>query len=131
MNATMNARAHLLLCLILTGISARADGIDSYIRGEMEQQHIPGLSMAVLRQGKPLRSQGYGYADLEHKIITTPDTVFQLQSITKSFTATAIMMLVEVSLKNKLLSQPLPIFKAYSVAAVPVRVPILKAFNET
>src|SRR6185503_7422292 len=40
-------------------------------------------------------SQGYGYADLEHKIITTPDTVFQLQSITKSFTATAIMMLVE------------------------------------
>src|SRR5690242_3534340 len=105
MNPTMNARAHLLLCLILTGISARADEIDSYIRGEMEQQHIPGVSMAVLRQGKPLRSQGYGYAELEHKITATPDTVFQLQSITKSFTATAIMMLVEdnkLSLTDKI-----------------------------
>lgn len=53
--------------------------------------------MAVLRQGKALKSEGYGYADHEHQIIATRKTVYQLQSITKTFTATAIMMLVEDS----------------------------------
>src|SRR5688572_21345030 len=61
----------------------------------MEEQRIPGLAMAVLRQRKAVKSQGYGHADLERKIRVTADTVFQLQSITKSFTAAAIMMLVE------------------------------------
>ena len=51
--------------------------------------------MAVLRNGKPLKSQGYGFADLERKVRVTRDTVFQIQSITKTFTATAVMMLVE------------------------------------
>jgi CubicO group peptidase (beta-lactamase class C family) len=102
----MNARAPLILCLLLAAFSTtHADEIDSYVRGEMDRQHIPGLSMAVLRQGKSLRSKGYGYADLEQKVSVNPDTVFQLQSITKSFTATAIMMLVEdnkLSLNDKI-----------------------------
>lgn len=102
----MIARPSLILLLLCASISAsRADEIDSYIRGEMERQHIPGLSMALLRHGKPLRSKGYGYADLDHKVSVTPNTVFQLQSITKSFTATAIMMLVEdnkLSLTDKI-----------------------------
>jgi CubicO group peptidase (beta-lactamase class C family) len=85
-----------LLCLTFcVHVFLRADEVDGYIRAQMEEQHIPGLSMAVLRQGKAVKSQGYGYADLDQKIKVTRDTVFQLQSITKSFTATAIMMLAE------------------------------------
>ena len=85
----MNIRQVLFLCFIVTANApAFADEVDKYIRGQMEEQHIPGLSMAVLRQGKAVKSQGYGHADLERKIRVTPDTVFQLQSITKSFCVT-------------------------------------------
>jgi CubicO group peptidase (beta-lactamase class C family) len=96
MNVGMNIRTISLLSLVLfVHASALADEVDKYIRGQMEDQRIPGLSMAVLRQGKAIKSQGYGHADLERKIRVTADTVFQLQSITKSFTATAVLMLVE------------------------------------
>ena len=53
------------------------------------------LALAVLKEGKIVKAEGYGWADLEGKIPVKPNTVFQLQSITKSFTATGIMMLVE------------------------------------
>jgi D-alanyl-D-alanine carboxypeptidase len=85
----------LVWLVFVTGIAARGDQVDVYVRAQMEEQHIPGLSMAVLRQGKALKSQGYGHADLDRKIAVTRNTVFQLQSITKSFTATAVMMLAE------------------------------------
>jgi CubicO group peptidase (beta-lactamase class C family) len=102
----MKFRAISLLCLTFCAhASLQADEVDQYIRAQMEEQHIPGLSMAVLRQGKAVKSQGYGYADLEQKIKVTRDTVFQLQSITKSFTGTAIMMLAEdnkISLEDKI-----------------------------
>lgn len=106
MNVRVNARnvALLWFCIAST-LCALADDVDVYVRRQMETQHIPGLSMAVLRQSKPLKSQAYGHADLEQKIAAKRNTVFQLQSITKSFTATAVMMLVEdnkISLKNKM-----------------------------
>ena len=92
----MNRRSILLFMPFVIALwTGRADEVDRYIRAEMVKAHIPALSMAVLRQGKALKSDAYGYADLEHQIIATRNTVYQLQSITKSFTATAIMMLVE------------------------------------
>lgn len=71
------------------------DQIDRIIQSEMTRQHIPGLSVAVARNGRPLLAQGYGLANVELNAPATEKTVYQLQSITKSFTATAIMMLVE------------------------------------
>ena len=73
----------------------QADPLDDYLAQEMKKQHIPGLALAVLKEGKIVKAEGYGWADLEGKIPVKPNTVFQLQSITKSFTATGIMMLVE------------------------------------
>ena len=95
MHDVVIARKSLFLLFFAAAVCASADEIDRYVRTQMDEQHIPGLSMAVLRHGKALRSQGYGFADLDRKIAVTRDTVFQLQSITKSFTATAVMMLVE------------------------------------
>ena len=68
---------------------------DEYVRSQMERLHIPGLSLAVVRDGHIVYQNAYGLADLELKVPVTADTVFQIQSITKTFTATAIMMLVE------------------------------------
>ena len=71
------------------------DAVDDYIRTEMEKQHIPGLSLLVSREGKPIRAQGYGLANVELQVPVKPETVFQSGSLGKQFTATAIMMLVE------------------------------------
>jgi CubicO group peptidase (beta-lactamase class C family) len=75
--------------------SARADPIDDYVARQMQQQQIPGVSLAVVQGGRTVKLQGYGFADLELKVPVTPDTVFEIGSITKQFVAAAIMTLVE------------------------------------
>ena len=92
------AVAWVVLLLVLglaTPPAARADAIDNYIKAEMERRRIPGLALAVARQGKVVKERGYGFANVEHDVPVTPDTVFELASVTKQFTATAIMVLVE------------------------------------
>ena len=71
------------------------DAVDRSVADQMESQHIPGLSLAVVRGGAVVRAGGYGLASLELDVQVTPETIFQIGSITKQFTATAIMMLVE------------------------------------
>lgn len=56
---------------------------------------IPGLSAAVLKDQKVVWIKGFGFADLEHKVPATPDTLFHLASVTKTFASTLIMQLVE------------------------------------
>jgi CubicO group peptidase (beta-lactamase class C family) len=67
--------------------------IDHYIRDQMRRQKIPGISLAVARDGQPLYVKSYGVATLEHSVRTQPDTVYQIGSIGKQFTAVAVMML--------------------------------------
>lgn len=56
---------------------------------------IPGMSAAIVKDQKVLWAKGFGFADLENRVAVTPDTVFHLASITKTFAATLIMQLVE------------------------------------
>jgi len=56
---------------------------------------IPGMSVAIIEDQKLLWAEGFGLADLENRIPATPDTVFHLASVTKTFAATLIMQLVE------------------------------------
>ncbi|MDO7835548.1 serine hydrolase domain-containing protein [Sphingobium sp. HBC34] len=74
---------------------AMADPIDDYIGAEMARQHIPGLSLAVMRHGQVVRTQGYGFANLEHHIPVHPDTLFKTGAVGMQFTAMATMLLVE------------------------------------
>jgi CubicO group peptidase (beta-lactamase class C family) len=76
-------------------ISAEADKIDDYVSGQMRQLHIAGLSLAIVRDGRVIKAQGYGFANLELKAQATKETVYEIGSNTKQFTAAAIMMLVE------------------------------------
>ncbi len=75
--------------------STRADTIDDYISGQMGRLHIPGLSLAIIRDGRVIKVQGYGFANLELKAPAQKETVYEIGSNTKQFTAAAIMMLVE------------------------------------
>ena len=54
----------------------------------------PGASLLVVRDGKVALARGYGLADIEHHVPVTPETNFRLASLSKQFTATAVMLLV-------------------------------------
>jgi len=93
-----NCRAPILVAFAflacLHGVLA-ADEIDDYVARQLERQNIPGLSLAVVQNGKVIKAKGYGLANLEWNVPATPDTAYQLASVSKQFTATAIMLLVE------------------------------------
>jgi len=67
--------------------------IDGYLNAEMRRQNIPGMSLAVVKDGEPMIIKGYGVATLEHPVPAQPQTVYQIGSIGKQFTAVAVMML--------------------------------------
>lgn len=69
--------------------------VDAFVREKMAAKHIPGLSLAVVRDGKILLAEGYGVANLELNVPATAKTNYSIASITKTFTALATMMLVE------------------------------------
>ena len=70
--------------------------VDAFVKSELQRQRIPGVAVGVYRDGKLTKAQGYGLANVEWDAAVTPDTIFQSGSVGKQFTATAVMMLVEV-----------------------------------
>ena len=92
----MSCRPLLWLMTFLLGATGlRADDVDSIVQNIMRQYHMPGTALAVMREGKIVRAQGYGLANVELNVPISPETIFQSGSMGKQFTATAIMMLVE------------------------------------
>jgi CubicO group peptidase (beta-lactamase class C family) len=111
---TLRASA-LLLGLVLTGNSmpvettasagspiatpaaiARAnDQTRALLKARMTEQHIPALQVAVVVDGRVVMSEAYGIADIEQRIPASQQTLFPINSATKSLTGVAIMQLVE------------------------------------
>ena len=97
----MTKRLTVVLFLLLAASVAAVGqigveaSVDAFIKAEMERQQIPGVSLAVVKDGKPLIIKGYGLANVEHNVPVKPETVFQSGSVGKQFTAMAVMMLVE------------------------------------
>jgi D-alanyl-D-alanine carboxypeptidase len=93
------ARHRALLFALFIGFGApnsgKADEIDRYVTTQMQRLHMPGASLALVRDGHIIKAQGYGFANLELKAPATKQTVYEIGSNTKQFTAAAIMMLVE------------------------------------
>ena len=88
-----------LACLAATPPAADNDPlgakIDAFVRAEMERQHVPGVAIAVVKDGNVVKADGYGLANVEHQAPVTPETIFQSGSLGKQFTATGVMLLVE------------------------------------
>ena len=83
---------------------SRRQLIDAYVEEQMAKLHIPGVAIAVLHNGRVELMKGYGVANIERNLRVTPNTMFQIASTTKPFTAMAIAMLAEdghVSLDEK------------------------------
>jgi D-alanyl-D-alanine carboxypeptidase len=69
--------------------------IDSVIAHEMRTRRIPGVAVAVVENGKVVYKRAFGSSNLEAETPMTVDAVFELASITKQFTAAAIMLLLQ------------------------------------
>ena len=74
--------------------SSIAGRFDSWLPPLMEQKHVPGVAVGILHDGEEAAA-GYGITSIENPLPVTADTLFQIGSISKTFTATVIMMLVE------------------------------------
>ena len=84
-----------LALIVLTAAVGRAQDIDDVVRRWIDQQHVPGASIAVVRNGSLIKAEGYGLASLEHRIPVRPDTVFKIGSVSKQFIAAGVMLLAQ------------------------------------
>jgi CubicO group peptidase (beta-lactamase class C family) len=70
--------------------------LDSVMRRGMESEHLPGAVFTLVQDGRVVFAKGYGFADVDAKRPVSPDsTIFRIGSITKVFTATAVVQLAD------------------------------------
>ncbi|MEO6327070.1 MAG: serine hydrolase [Thermoanaerobaculia bacterium] len=94
----MRAHVHSALFFILLASelpAAEPAAVDKYLAQQLEKRSIPGLSVAVIRNGKVELAKGYGSASLELAVPAGPQTVYEIGSVTKMFTATAVLQQME------------------------------------
>jgi len=75
--------------------AAQGQAIDNLVRAYIADHHVPGLSLAVVMNGRIVLTEGYGLADVENSVPATADTVYRIASVSKPVTATAAIKLVE------------------------------------
>ena len=69
--------------------------IDSLIISQMKERQIPGIEVGVLKDGKIIYQNTFGYSVLEHQIPVKLETTFELASLTKQFVSAGILLLVQ------------------------------------
>ena len=85
----------LFLNAFLASRPAHADRVDDYIKTEMAKRQIPGLALTIIQSGKTTKSAAFGMANLELNVPVKIETVFEIGSITKQFTAAGILLLAQ------------------------------------
>jgi D-alanyl-D-alanine carboxypeptidase len=75
--------------------AAQIQRVDAVVQKAMETRQLPGASIAVVKDGAVVLAKGYGFSDVEKSVKATEQTVYQLASVTKPFTAMATLLLVE------------------------------------
>ncbi|MBK7568613.1 MAG: serine hydrolase [Bacteroidetes bacterium] len=116
-----------LLSVVITNISAQqpafiTDSLDVYIQREMERWKIPGVAVAIVKNGKTVVTKGYGVSDIETKQKVDENTLFMIASNTKLFTASALAMLAndgKISMEDKVVDW-IPYFKMHNETLTPM-----------
>lgn len=73
----------------------RSGAVDSVVAHQMREQHIPGVAVAVVQDGRVVLSKGYGIANLEWQTPVTDRTVFKIASVSKQLIASGVMLLAQ------------------------------------
>jgi CubicO group peptidase (beta-lactamase class C family) len=89
-------------------VYAQTDSVDVFVKAQMQKRKIPGLQLAIVKNGKIIKTANYGLANVQDSIPVNNNTVFTINSITKAFTGVAIMQLVEAEKLN--LSSPVSVY---------------------
>jgi CubicO group peptidase (beta-lactamase class C family) len=93
--ALMFAAALVVAPLHALAQSSTGADLDVWVRRQMDLRSIPGMQVAVVKDGQIVYSRAYGLANLQTPVAVTQDTVFSINSATKTFTGVEIMRLVE------------------------------------
>ena len=101
-NAIRLALLFIALCVSIHQLAVEVDAqdgvaakVDEVVISEMQKQKLPGVALAVVRNGQVILARGYGLSNVELSVAVKPETIFQSGSVGKQFTATAVMILVE------------------------------------
>lgn len=86
-----------VLAAVLAGCGTGGKAVDESVDAMMRDYagDVPGASVLVIENGKPAVSRSYGYADLEARVAASPQTNYRLASVSKQFTAAAILLLAQ------------------------------------
>lgn len=75
------------------GAPASLNGFDGFVEQVMKDWHVPGIAVAIVKDGRVVYAKGYGFRDVKKGLKVTPDTLFAIGSCSKSFTATSLAIL--------------------------------------
>ena len=85
----------VFIFIFSNAIYAQEDSIDVFVKAQMQKRGIPGLQLAIVKNGEIIKTGNYGFANVQDSIPVNNQTVFNINSITKAFTGVAIMQLSE------------------------------------
>jgi CubicO group peptidase (beta-lactamase class C family) len=74
---------------------AKLKGFESFVNSVLAEHKVPGVAVAVVKDGKLLYAQGFGYRDVQAGLKVTPHTLFGIGSCSKAFTAVTMGMLID------------------------------------
>lgn len=103
-STTTRALMGVALLALVSPRIAVADSIDDIVNAQLKRQGVPAVSLVVVRDGVVVKAEGYGLSNAELNVRATPDTVYQIGSVSKQFIAAGVMLLVQdgqVSLDDK------------------------------
>jgi len=121
----MKNSLRLILFLFIVSISLhtntyaqklKSKTVDKIVNKTMETFNVPGIAVAIIKDGKVIHNKGYGYRSLESKEAVDTHTLFAIASNSKAFTSAALCILAEenkLSLNDKV-RKYIPEFKLYN-----------------
>ncbi len=111
----------VFLMLVLAGsLQAQSlTGLDEFVAAQMKEWNVPGLAVAVIKDGKVIHAKGYGYRDVKKQLPVTTKTLFAIGSSSKAFTVMSLGVLVDAGKLDwdKPVREYLPTFRMYDAFA--------------